>query len=73
MKSRATARSPIGRARSLDGGVAASGPPARHSAFRPRLPIYVGGVPTILGSAPRHVQHERGGELRRRRWSAKRL
>jgi helix-turn-helix protein len=47
----------------VDGGVAAAGPHAGHSPFRSRLPVYLGGVPAILGGAPRHVQHERRRQL----------
>ncbi len=47
----------------VNGGVAAAWPGASHSAFRSRLPVYVGGVPALLSGTPQHVQYECGGEL----------
>ena len=60
-KGPAKAGRPIGS----DGLVAAPSLHAGHSALGSRLSIYRREIPTISGGASGHLQHERGGQLRR--------
>ena len=62
-----TSGPPVGGPSGADGLVAATGADPSHSALGSGLSVYLGGIPTVPGSAPRDLQHECGGQLCRQR------
>lgn len=55
---------PASRPSGADGLVAATWPHPGYSALGSGLSIHLGGIPTVSGKPPGHLQHECGGELR---------